>query len=86
MTVATGKASSTVGLAWRQRIEEGLGAKEDIKAQVLLLGQRVVQVANRVRGVHHLQDEAGERLHISFGDLAVAPEGSGEGDVKRLKC
>ena len=50
MTVATGKESGPVGLARRQRIEEGLGAKEDIKAQLLLLGKRVVQVANRVRG------------------------------------
>ena len=36
MTVATGKESGPVGLARRQRIEEGLGAKEDIKAQLLL--------------------------------------------------
>jgi len=85
MTVATGKESGPVGVARRQRIEEGLGTKEDIEAQLLLLGQRVVQVANRIRGVHHLQDEAGERLHIGIGDRAIASEESGEGNVKRLE-
>src|SRR5215813_6752321 len=84
MTVATGEESGTVGLAWCQRIEEGFGAKENIKALLLLRGQRVVQVANRVRGVHHLQDEAGERLHIGLGDRAVASEEAGEGNIKRL--
>src|SRR5215813_14878001 len=58
MTVATGKESGPVGLARRQRIEEGLGTKEDIKAQLLLLGQRVVQVANRNLQVLHLREEA----------------------------
>ncbi len=64
-------------LAGRQR--------EECLARRLIGGEAVVQRADGVGRIHHLQDEVGERLHVRRGDGRVPPEQADEGDVELLE-
>jgi hypothetical protein len=64
---------------------ERLVVHEEVLARLLARRQRVVELADRVRRVHHLQLEVGERLHLRRGQRLVAPEQALERAVERVE-
>src|SRR5262249_17743223 len=71
------------GVRWQA---PGGDPEEEVLPLLLFRRERVVQVSNRVRWIHHLENEIGEGLHLLVGELFAAPEQAGKGDVELLEA
>lgn len=65
-----GRIEAMAALARRDACR-GHAVHEDVFARGLIWRQRVVEITDRVRWIHHLQDEVTERLHVGISQRGV---------------